>query len=84
MIWTDPIVEEVRREREAYGAQFNYDIKAICGDLREREKLRGGTLVMRPIGVLNPAIENTLTQIENSRQQRAPDNLNRPSEVSGR
>lgn len=35
-MWIDPIVEEVRQAREAYAARFNYDIKAICRDIREQ------------------------------------------------
>lgn len=35
--WTDPIVEEVRRVREEYAAQLNYDLEAIYRDLKERE-----------------------------------------------
>jgi hypothetical protein len=34
----DPIVEEVRRAREAYLRQFNYDLEAIFRDLKAREK----------------------------------------------
>ncbi len=34
----DPIVEEVRKEREAHAAKFNYEIRAICEDLKKREK----------------------------------------------
>jgi hypothetical protein len=41
----DPIVEEVRRIRDAYAVQFNYDIDAICRDLREREKKSGRKVV---------------------------------------
>jgi hypothetical protein len=37
----DPIVEEVRRAREAHAKQFNYDLDAICEDLRKREKASG-------------------------------------------
>jgi hypothetical protein len=32
----DPIVEEVRRVREAYAARFNYDLEAIFQDLKRR------------------------------------------------
>jgi hypothetical protein len=39
-LWTDPIVEEVRRARNAYAAEFNYDLEAIRRDLNERE-IRG-------------------------------------------
>ena len=30
----DPIVEEVRRLRDEYAAQFNYNLAAICADLK--------------------------------------------------
>ena len=35
--WTDPIVEEVRHARDEHTARFNYDLKAICADLRRRQ-----------------------------------------------
>jgi hypothetical protein len=38
MTWTDPIVDEVRRVRDAYAARFNYDLRAIFRDLKEQEK----------------------------------------------
>jgi hypothetical protein len=33
----DPIVEEVRQARNAHAAKFNYDLKAICKDLKTKE-----------------------------------------------
>ena len=33
----DPIVEEVRQIRDAHAAKFNYDLKAICNDLKIKE-----------------------------------------------
>jgi hypothetical protein len=35
----DPIVEEVRQIREAYAAQFNYDLLALFQDLKQQEEL---------------------------------------------
>jgi hypothetical protein len=37
----DPVVDEVRRIREAHAARFNYDLDAIFRDLKEREKKSG-------------------------------------------
>jgi len=37
----DPIVDEVRRVRDAYAARFNYDLDAIFQDVKEREKRSG-------------------------------------------
>ena len=45
MIWSDPIVDEVRRARDAYAARFNYDLWAIYRDLKEQEKRSGRKLV---------------------------------------
>ena len=36
-MWRDPIVEEVRATRDAYAKRFNYDIDAMCRDLRDQE-----------------------------------------------
>ena len=45
MTWSDPIVAEVRHARDAYAARFNYDLRAIFRDLKEREKRSGRKLV---------------------------------------
>lgn len=37
-MWKDPIVEEVRQNREAYAAKFNFDLDAIYEDLKKAEK----------------------------------------------
>jgi len=45
MTWSDPIVDEVRRARDAYAARFNYDLRAIYRDLKDREKRGGRNIV---------------------------------------
>jgi hypothetical protein len=47
-MWQDPIVEEVRRWREQYAAQFSFDLKAIRRDLREKQKKGGRSIVSLP------------------------------------
>jgi len=37
-MWQDPIVTEVRQIREAYAAQFNFDLAALCRALQEAEQ----------------------------------------------
>jgi len=44
-MWDDPIVEEVRKHREARAAKFNYDIRAMIEDARKREKKSGHPIV---------------------------------------
>ena len=44
----DPIVEEVRRIRDEYVRQFNYDLDAIADDLRKKEQQHPDRLVAYP------------------------------------
>jgi hypothetical protein len=55
----DPIVEEVRRAREAHAARFNYDLDAIFKDIKERETKSGLTFVQ---GVARQAAPNQAPQ----------------------
>ena len=38
MKWKDEIVEEVRTAREAYAAQFDYDLARMFEDLKKKEE----------------------------------------------
>jgi hypothetical protein len=51
----DPIVEEVRRVRDAHAARFNYDLDAIFQDIKEQEKKSGHKFVS---GVSRPSLPN--------------------------
>lgn len=51
----DPIVAEVRRIREEYAAQFNYDLRAIFKDLKEQQENSGRTYVSFPARRVQPA-----------------------------
>src|SRR5208282_683258 len=44
----DPIVDEVRRVRDAHAAMFNYDLDAIFQDIKEQEKKSGLKFVSYP------------------------------------
>ena len=44
---SDPIVDEVRKAREAHAAEFDYDLSAICSDLKKKEKESGHPVVSR-------------------------------------
>ncbi len=43
-MYQDPIVAEIRAIREKYAKRFNYDLDAICRDLRQQEKISGRKL----------------------------------------
>ena len=44
----DPIVDEVRKAREEYARQFNYDLDAICRNLRKKQELSSAKVVSLP------------------------------------
>ena len=44
----DPIVEEIRRIRVEYARNFNYDLDAICQDLREKQSMGKQRVVSLP------------------------------------
>jgi hypothetical protein len=44
-MWTDPIVEEVRKAREEHAALFGYDLRSIYDDLKETERRSGREVV---------------------------------------
>jgi hypothetical protein len=48
MGWQDPIVEEVRKARDAYAKRFNYDLDAIYRDLKAKECQGGRRVVPCP------------------------------------
>lgn len=37
-MWKDPIVQEIRKIREANAVKFNYDIKTIIKEAQKRQK----------------------------------------------
>ena len=47
-MYEDPIVEEVRRHRQARAAKFHYDIDAIVDDARKRQGTGGHKVVQPP------------------------------------
>jgi len=42
----DPILDEIRRIRDAHAARFNYDLDAIFKDIKEQEKKCGYKFVL--------------------------------------
>jgi hypothetical protein len=45
--WEDPIVSDVRRVREELSDRFDFDVKAIFADIRNRQAALGRRLVSR-------------------------------------
>ncbi len=47
-MWTDEIVEDVRKAREEYAAKFNYDLEAIYQDLKKEGPRDNSKVVSLP------------------------------------
>ena len=45
---TDTIVQEIRRIRDEHARQFNYNLHAICVDLRREQEESGDKVVSLP------------------------------------
>src|SRR4051812_35857784 len=73
----DPIVEEVRRVRDAHAARFNYDLDAIFRDIKEREKKSGLVFVQ---GVARQPVPNEAPQPAGAALSVIPGSL--PSEAA--
>ena len=56
-MWKDPIVEEIRAHRETHAAKFDYDLAAICRDLREQQAASGRKVVTLPAKRVPPVAE---------------------------
>ena len=47
-MWNDPIVDEVRKVRDAHAKKFNYDLQAIAADLKRQQKVSKRKFVTLP------------------------------------
>jgi hypothetical protein len=56
-MWRDPIVEDTRKRRDEYAAEFDHDPDVIFDDIRKRQSEPGKKLVSFPRR--NPKLEST-------------------------
>jgi hypothetical protein len=48
-MWRDEILEEIHKIREEHAKAFNYNLQAICDDLRQRQAESGRTMISSPL-----------------------------------
>ena len=46
---TDPILDEIHKNREAHARRFNYDLDAIFADLRRKQTKRKNLANLEPV-----------------------------------
>ncbi|MCY7391968.1 MAG: hypothetical protein LH647_10920 [Leptolyngbyaceae cyanobacterium CAN_BIN12] len=48
-MWRDEILEEIHKIREEHAKAFNYNLQAICDDLRQRQAESGRQIISSPL-----------------------------------
>lgn len=48
-MWKDEVLEEIHRIREEHAKEFNYDLKAICDDLRRQQAASDRRIISLPL-----------------------------------
>jgi hypothetical protein len=48
-MWKDEILEEIHKIREEHALAFNYDLQAICDDLRQKQAASGRQIISTPL-----------------------------------
>lgn len=48
-MWRDEILEEIHKTREEHAKAFNYDLQAICDDLRRKQAESGRRIISSPL-----------------------------------
>ncbi|WP_204151000.1 hypothetical protein [Leptolyngbya sp. CCY15150] len=64
-MWSDEILEEIHTIREEHAKAFNYDLQAICDDLRRKQAASGRQIISSPL--------------KQPRQRRQPNNTVQPT-----
>lgn len=48
-MWKDEVLEEIYRIREEHAKAFNYNLQAICHDLRQKQAASGKQIISVPL-----------------------------------
>lgn len=64
-MWRDEILEEIHKIREEHAKAFNYNLQAICDDLRQRQAESGRQIISSPL--------------KHPRQRQQPNNSEQPT-----
>ncbi|GAB4207228.1 MAG: hypothetical protein Fur006_64970 [Coleofasciculaceae cyanobacterium] len=48
-MWKDEVLEEIYTIREEHAKAFNYDLKAICEDLRKKQAASNRQIISIPL-----------------------------------
>jgi hypothetical protein len=48
-MWKNEVLEEIYKNREEHAKAFEYDLKAICDDLRKRQTQSDRKIISKPL-----------------------------------
>lgn len=48
-MWKDEVLEEIYTIREEHAKSFNYELQAICDDLRKKQAASGRQIISHPL-----------------------------------
>jgi len=48
-MWNDEVLAEIRKIRDEQAKSFNYDLAAICADLRKQQATSGRKIISLPL-----------------------------------
>lgn len=48
-MWKDEVLEELHSIREEHAKAFNYDLQAICDDLRQKQNSSDREIISQPL-----------------------------------
>ena len=57
-MWNDEILTEIRKIREEHAKSFNYDLDAICNDLRQQQAVSGREIISTPLKKANKSVSD--------------------------
>ena len=60
----DTIIQEIRKTRDEYARQFNYDLHQMCLDLRREQELSGATVVTFSTKTTRPKLAQQVGQAD--------------------
>ena len=53
-MWKDEVLEEIHTIREDHAKSFNYDLQAMCDDLRRKQAASGRQIISSPLKQTSP------------------------------
>lgn len=48
-MWKDEVLDEIHKIREEHAKSFNYDLHAICKDLRKKQAVSDRKVINKPL-----------------------------------